>query len=114
MEESILTSIKKMLNVGEDDTSFDVDITILINGVIKNLRQLGVESTTEGFILKDKNDTWSDYILDIDELENIKTYIYLKVKIIFDPPANSTVMQAYKDLINEYEWRLNVEMDYED
>lgn len=114
MEESILTSIKKMLNVGENDTSFDVDIIILINGVIKNLRQLGVESTTEGFTLKDKNDTWSDYILDIDELENIKTYIYLKVKIIFDPPANSTVMQAYKDLINEYEWRLNVEMDYED
>ena len=114
MEESILTSIKKMLNVGEDDTSFDVDIIILINGVIKNLRQLGVESTTDDFILKGKNDTWRNYILDIDELENIKTYIYLKVKIIFDPPANSTVMQAYKDLINEYEWRLNVEMDYED
>ena len=113
MEESILTSIKKLLNISNDDESFDMDIIILINGVLDVLKQIGVESTFEDFRLTSKDDKWEDYLIDINELEIIKTYIYLKVKIIFDPPANSTLMESYKETIKEYEWRLNSKMDYE-
>lgn len=113
MEESILTSIKKLLNVSNDDESFDMDIIILINGVLDVLKQIGVESTFEDFRVTSKDDKWEDYLIDINELEIIKTYIYLKVKIVFDPPANSTLMESYKEMIKEYEWRLNTKMDYE-
>lgn len=105
--DSILTTIKKMLNIGEDDTSFDVDIIMNINSVFAILSQLGV-GPTDGYRIKDNNDLWNSYISDDDNLNDVVSYIYLKVKLMFDPPLNSTVMNAHQQQISELEWRLNV------
>lgn len=104
--ESILTSIKKLLGIAEDDTSFDPDIIMHINSVFMILRQLGV-GPEEGFRIEGKDATWSDFTEDITLIESIKTYIFMKVKIIFDPPSNSSVIEATNRIITELEWRLN-------
>lgn len=112
MEESILTSIKKLLGITENDTNFDTDIIIHINSVFMVLNQLGV-GQSEGFRIEDKYSTWDEYITEDDDLDAVKTYIYLKVKLIFDPPLSSSVLEANKQLINELEWRLNVQVKEE-
>lgn len=104
--ESILTSIKKLLSISEEDEHFDPDIIIHINSVFMILAQLGV-GPTGGFSIKDKTATWNDFITDNNMIESVKTYIYLKVKLIFDPPTNSSVIAAYNSAITEFEWRLN-------
>lgn len=110
MEESILTSIKSLLNI-ENDTNFDKDILIHINSVLIILNQNGVGSE-KGFFVKE-NTTWADYLQDKDDLESVKTYIYLKVKLIFDPPTSSAVIEMYKQLIAEFEWRLKIQSESE-
>ena len=112
MTDSILTSIKKLLGMTEDYTSFDTDIIIHINTALMVLNQLGV-GPSEGFRITDANDAWDDYIEEDDDLEAVKTYIYLKVKLVFDPPTNGAVMEALKQSIAEYEWRLNVKAESE-
>ena len=114
MIDSILTSIKKLLGISEEYDSFDSDIIMHINSVFMTLNQLGI-GPSEGFMIEDDFATWNDYI-DIDAepdkkqlLSAIKTYIYLKVKLIFDPPLSSAVMEAIKQSITEAEWRLNIE-----
>lgn len=111
--ESILNSIKKLLNISKDDKSFDTDIIIHINSVINMLLQLGV-GPKEGFRITDDSETWGDYISEEDNIDYIKTYIYLKVKSLFDPPLNSTVLEANKQIASELEWRLNIECDKEE
>lgn len=109
--ESILTSVKKMLGITDDYTHFDSDITIHINSVFMILSQLGV-GPVNGFTITDKSDTWSDFIpADNKNFESVKTYVYLKVKLLFDPPMSSAVMEAMKQMISELEWRLNVEAE---
>ena len=110
--ESILTSIKKLLGIPEEHTDFDADIIIHINSVFMILNQLGV-GPNECFIIEDDLSTWNDFMPDDQKrrIEGIKTYIYMKVKLLFDPPANSTVMQSMNQAINEFEWRLNVAVD---
>ena len=110
MNESILTSIKKLLGITEDYTYFDTDIIIHINTVIMILLQMGVG--TEGFHITGKTEVWSDFIGDDTMLEMAKTYIYLKVRLIFDPPQGGGVMDAIENTISELEWRLNSEVDY--
>lgn len=100
--DSILTSIKKLLGLDEANTDFDGDIIIYINGVLMILTQMGQTS----FKITDKTEKWSDYIGDTSDLEAIKTYIYYKVRLIFDPPTNSNVLEAIKQQIQELEWRL--------
>lgn len=112
MTDSILTSIKKLLGMTEEYTNFDTDIIIHINSVFMNLHQLGV-GPSEGFRIEDEYTTWDDYITEDDNLDAVKTYIYLKVKLVFDPPLNGSVMEALKQSIAEYEWRLNVQADSE-
>lgn len=112
MTDSILTSIKKLLGLTEDYTNFDTDIIIHINSVFMNLHQLGV-GPSEGFRIEDEYATWDEYITEEDNLDAVKTYIYLKVKLVFDPPLNGSVMEALKQSIAEYEWRLNVQADSE-
>lgn len=107
MEESILTSIKKMLGPSEDYDYFDPDLIIHINSVFMVLTQLGV-GPSEGFSIKDKTAVWSDFISDISKFEAVKTYVYLRVKLLFDPPLTSSVMEAMKSQISELEWRMNV------
>ena len=106
--DSILTSIKKLLGIAEDYTHFDIDIIMHINTVLMVLTQLGV-GPEEGFTITDKGDEWGDFISEDDlRFEGVKTYVYLKVRQVFDPPASSAVMEAMNRSIGELEWRLNV------
>lgn len=111
MEESILTSIKKLLNISVNDKSFDTDIIININTVFTILNQLGI-GPKNGFSIKDNSSVWSDYLDNDFNLDSVKTYIYLKVKLIFDPPTNSSITENYNKLISELEWRINSQVDY--
>lgn len=110
METSILTSIKKMLGVAEDYTEFDEDIITHINSVFLNLTQLGV-GPEEGFMIEDDTAVWEDFIDDGIRLQAVKTYMYLKVKLLFDPPLSSSVTESFTRMIAELEWRLNVAVD---
>lgn len=110
--DSILTSIKKLLGIEEAYTAFDADIIIHINAVFSVLTQLGVGPTT-GFSIADKTTNWSSFMSNDDalKLNSVKSYMYMKIKLIFDPPSSSAVIEAYKELIHEFEWRLNVSAD---
>lgn len=103
--ESILTSIKKMLGITEEYDHFDPDIIMHINSVLMILNQIGV-GPEEGFRIEDDTATWGDLFGDRIDLEIIKSYIFMKVKILFDPPLNSGVAASYEKLINEFEWRI--------
>lgn len=109
--ESILTSIKKVLGIYEEDTSFDIDIIMHINTVIMILRQMGI-GPSKGYSISSSKDTWKEYLSDDTLIEPIKTYIALKVRLIFDPPASSAIIEAMNRTISELEWRLNVQADY--
>lgn len=108
--DSVLTSIKKLLGITEEYKQFDQDLIIHINSVLMVLTQIGI-GPSEGISIQDENTTWTDLIPDVSKLEAVKTYVYLKVKMIFDPPTSSSVMDAINRSINEYEWRLNVNAD---
>lgn len=110
MNESILTSIKKLLGIEEEYTPFDPDIIMHINSVFFILTQIGVGPST-GFTISDKTAVWTDFITEITKIEAVKTYVYLKVRLAFDPPINSAVLESINKMINEYEWRLNVAVD---
>lgn len=108
--DSILTSIKKLLGITEEYTHFDPDIIMHINSVFMILNQMGV-GPSEGFRIEDKNTTWDEYITEGENIESVKSYIHLKVKLLFDPPQGGAVMEATKQMINELEWRLNFETE---
>lgn len=107
MEESILTSIKKLLGITEDYTQFDTDIIIHINSAFSILNQLGVGPSAP-FIIEDDSSTWDEFITDTSVLETVKSYIYMKVKLMFDPPSSSYVLDSMNRMISELEWRMNV------
>lgn len=110
--ESILTSVKKMLGIDEEYTHFDADIIMHINSVLMILTQLGV-GPSGGFVIEDDTSTWANFIPEANEsrLHAVKTYVYLKVRLIFDPPLSSAVIDAMNRQIAELEWRLNVAVD---
>lgn len=108
--ESILNTIKKMLGIEIDYEAFDVDLIVNINMVFNILNQLGV-GPAEGFAITSETETWNDYMEDNPKLQMVKTYIYLKVKQVFDPNQNSGITQAFDAQIKELEWRLNVQVD---
>ena len=110
--ESILTSIKKMLGITEEYEQFDEDIIMHINSVFMILTQLGV-GPSDGFSIKDKTNTWDEFIPTDNGLEAVKSYVYMKVKLLFDPPLISTVTESMNRMINEFEWRLNVQAETE-
>ena len=110
METSILTSIKKLLGVAEDYSEFDEDIMTHINSVFLNLTQLGV-GPEEGFMIEDNTAEWEDFINNSVQLQAVKTYVYLKVKLLFDPPLSSSVTESINRMIAELEWRLNAAVD---
>lgn len=105
--DSILTSIKKLLGIVEEDEHFDPDLIMHINSVFMILTQLGV-GPSNGFTISDSSSIWSDFIPDLKNYEPVKSYVYLKTKLLFDPPASSTVMESMNRMIAEFEWRLNV------
>lgn len=108
MNESILITIKKMLGLDASYNAFDIDIITFINSAFMVLKQIGVKAD-EGFMITGYDETWTD-VLDGYEtaFEVIKTYIYLRVRILFDPPSSSVVLTSYENLIKEYEWRINI------
>lgn len=105
--ESILTSIKKMLGISEEYEHFDPDIIMHINSVFMDLTQLGV-GPSEGFAIEDDTSTWADFLGDTAKFEAVKSYIYSRVRILFDPPTSPVVLEAMKRDIDKWEWRLNV------
>lgn len=108
MNDSILNDIKKLLGIMESYEHFDVDIIIHINTAFSTLTQLGV-GPSDGFSITNKTETWADFIGDdYLKFQSVKTYIYLKVRMIFDPPSNSSATEAIKSTISELEWRLNI------
>lgn len=109
--ESILTSIKKLIGITEDYKHFDTDIIIHINTIFMYLSQIGI-GPSDGFSISDETTTWEDFLpSDNKNFEAVKTYIYLKTRLIFDPPQSSSTMEAMKQTISELEWRLNVEAE---
>ena len=108
--ESILTSIKKLLGIAEDYTHFDSDIIMHINTVFMTLTQLGV-GPTSGFSITGNTDTWTDFLSNTTNLEAVKTYTYLKVRLLFDPPTSSSHLESMNRMISEYEWRMNFQVE---
>lgn len=108
--ESILTSIKKLLGIEEEYKHFDADIIMHINSVFTVLTQIGV-GPAEGFRIEDDLATWSEFLGDDIRLDSVKSYMHMKVKLLFDPPTSSAVMESMNRMISEFEWRLNVTAD---
>lgn len=106
-DESILTETKKALGIDEDTTVFDSDIRMHINSAIATLTQLGI-GPEDGFEIVDKTQAWSELLATDLMLNPVKTYVYLRVKLLFDPPANSWVTVAIKEQLEQLEWRLNI------
>lgn len=106
MAQSILTSVKKILGIAESDTSFDVDVLLHINSVLSILDQVGV-GPEGGFAIEDAGPTWDDFVTD-KRMNSVKTYVYLRVRLLFDPPNTSFVIESMNKQIAELEWRLNV------
>ena len=104
---SILTSVKKVLNVDESYTAFDEDILMHINSVFSTLTQLGVGPAT-GFAIEDETATWDAFLGTDPRLNNVKTYVCLRVRMLFDPPTTSYLIDAMKEQIRELEFRMNV------
>lgn len=110
LSDSILISIKKLLGLDSDYEEFDQDIIIHINSVFSILQQLGV-GPEAGFYITGDTETWSQFINNNSEIQNVISYMYMSVRLLFDPPTNSSILNSYKELIKEYEWRLNVAVD---
>ena len=108
--DSILTSIKKLLGITENYEYFDADLIIHINSVFMILNQLGV-GPDDCFRILDKTSKWEDFSSDINKIESVKTYIYLKVKLMFDPPQNGFLVESINRQLSELEWRLNMSCD---
>ena len=112
MEESILKSTKKILGLDEGYTAFDLDVITHINAAFSILNQLGV-GPVEGFMISDEVTVWGDYDVPDNQLHLVKTYVFLKVRLLFDPPATSYLIEATTNQIKEYEWRLNSFREWE-
>ena len=108
MEDSILVSIKKLLGLGVEYTPFDPDIIMHINSALMAMNQLGI-GPAEPFFITGAGETWSEFV--DRNVEAVKTAIFIRVKIVFDPPSSSFALEALKEQLKEYEWRLNVQVD---
>lgn len=109
----ILSSIKKLLNVDLEDTAFDNDIILLINGEFMTLYQLGI-GPKGGFSIDGYDKDWSDFTDNEQLIDTVKTYVYMRVRMIFDPPASSVVADQFNARIQELQWRLNVQAEQDE
>lgn len=111
--ESILTSIKKMLGYEEDDTGYDDELIMHINSVLMDLQQLGV-GPSAGFEIEDDTALWEDFITDMKKFSGVKTYIFMRVKLIFDSSTmSSALIESYSKQCDRFEWRLNHAAEFE-
>ena len=111
VKDSILNSIKKLLGINPADTSFDDEITIHINSVIASLIQMGIGPQDGGYTISDSSSLWSDFLGTDKRLESVKSYIYMKVKLIFDTPQQGAIIEAYQNQIKEFEYRNYITKD---
>lgn len=107
MDQSILTSTKKNLGIAASDTNFDQEILTYINSAFSTLNQLGI-GPEDGLMIEDAVPTWASLIGTDSRLNSVKSYVYLSVRLIFDPPATSFAIESFKQQLKEIEWRLNV------
>lgn len=110
MEESILESTKRLLGITPEFDGFDADILAAINYSISVLNQLGVGE--KGFYVKDATSKWDDFV-DETEYPSVRDYVYLKTRMVFDPPSTSFALQSTEKILAEMEWRLNNSADFE-
>lgn len=113
MDESILNSIKKLLGPTETYNHFDTDIILHINSALSVLTQLGVGPKT-GFSIADASAVWGDLLGTDERLMMVKTFVYLKVKLVFDPPQNASLAGELEAEMKEYEWRIMIAADQAD
>ena len=111
MEQSILISTKKILGVPEDYDVFDLDILTHINSAFSTLTQLGV-GPPSGFMIYGDTEVWDDFIVEDPQYNSVKSYVFLRTRLLFDPPTTSYLISAYEKQIQELEWRLNVVREY--
>jgi hypothetical protein len=104
---SILTNVKKLVGLSAEDTSFDPDIMIHINAILAVLTQLGI-GPEDGFTIEDAEPTWRDFLADDKLLNMVKTYVYLRVRLLFDPPSTSFVIESLNKQIEELEVRMSI------
>lgn len=112
MEDSILTSVKKTLNLVSEYTYFDEELITYINSAFSRLNELGVGPSV-GFEIADETGKWSDYTVSPVQLNTVKTYISLFVKLLFDPPTLSFLVESQKQQLEKFEWRLTSQRDWE-
>ena len=110
MTDSIFESVKKVLGLLGDDSSFDEDILLHINSVVSTLRQLGL-SIPADFYVRDDVQTWRDLLGEFRDLDLVKSYMTMKVRLMFDPPSSSFGLKSMEEMVKEYEWRINVLVD---
>jgi len=106
MQTSILTSTKKTLGIDATYTAFDADIVMHINSVLATLNQLGI-GPAQGFMIEDETAVWADFLGTDPRLNSVKSYVYLRVRLLFDPPTTSYLMESLNRQAQEFEWRLN-------
>jgi len=109
-DDSILDTTKKTLNMESDYTAFDTDVILHINSVFSTLTQLGV-GPKEGFMIETKENKWSEFIGDTTIIMAVKSYMYLRVRLLFDPPQTSFAINSFAEQAKELEWRLNVAVE---
>jgi hypothetical protein len=107
VDTSILDSVKKTLGIDIANTAFDSDLILHINSVITILTDLGI-GPSDGFTVTSSFDTWATLLGATSQLNSVKSYVYLRVRMLFDPPTTSYLIEAMKQQIQEFEWRLNV------
>lgn len=110
MDESILNTIKKMLGIEQDYDVFDSDIIVFINSALFILTQHGV-GPSDGLSISDSTSKWSDFLQDSTNLNAVQSYVYMRVRVAFDPPTSSFVLDSLNKQIAELEWRLNVQVE---
>lgn len=111
MEESILNGTKKVLGIAVEYTAFDEDVLMHINSVFSVLHQLGV-GPTAGFFIEDSSAEWSEFVVNDVGYNMIRSYVFLKVRMLFDPPTTSFMIEAMTNQIREYEWRISTHREW--
>lgn len=111
MEASILTSTKKVLGIAASDTSFDEDVLMHLNAAFSTLHDLGL-GQIEGFVIEDAGTEWEEFEVPTTQIGAVRTYVFLRVRMLFDPPTLSFMIDAAEKQIKEYEWRLNTMREY--
>ena len=112
VEKSILKDIKKAIGIAPDYPEFDQDIILFVNAVFSTLNQLGL-GPDEGFRIEDEEAEWADFLEGDKRLNNIKSYLVLRTRLLFDPPSTSFAITAMREQATELEWRINAQREHD-